>query len=115
MSDNQYHGRANPDLEAADFDGSGGVGRGTGFTLKQVKECFKRWFKKNQMPNRQWKTLAQKQALLKRAQARLAKAGKPTPEAGRPVAPLNFRRAQTHTVGGGIKLKKFGKDVWDKL
>jgi hypothetical protein len=119
VSESQQRGKHNTDNAVAEFEVGGIIGRGTGFTIKQVKEGLKRFFAKRKMPSHQWRTLEQKQALLKSncvtatsAKATSAKAtvGKP------PEKPINFQSTRQHPPpGGGIKLKKFGGDVWKRL
>ena len=131
MSDSQHHAPHNPDMDAAAFEGGNAIGRGTGFTIKQMKENIRAWFRRNKMPNRQWKTLAEKQALIRKEARRVEKlaAKEHLAPTLSPLAseanvekekPIRFKPAQQHSVGGpdavsGIKLKKFPKDVWDEL
>ncbi len=98
MSDSQHHALHNADLDAADVSAGRHIGRGTGFTLKEVSARLRAFFKKRAMPSRVWRTLAQKQALVRRRDR------------------VNLRAAQQHRLhNDGIQLKRFTKDAWRQL
>lgn len=120
MSDSQNHG-----LGAADGE-NGTIGRGSGFTIQEMKRRMKEFFRRKKIPTKtgQWRTLKQKlpeqyrqlrheQVEMRKAEVKSERQSTAPP----PVSPrMDFKPARQHPIDdGGIKLKKFGKSVWDEL